>query len=155
MGWGTYHQTNEYVGGWDHGECGSWVQLIRTYDPVCLMISFLSRKEGRRKCVQEGRRSKGRRTIFLCLVIPGNQAVIILVLDSTGKPRVASTRSICGTKIVWGRHQALIGRTSGHAGIRGPSGFISAGWGLALGLYISTKASDGEGEERDLQHFHE
>jgi hypothetical protein len=85
----------------------------------------------------DGRRR--RRTIFLCLVIPGNQAVIILVLDSTGNPKVASTRSICGTKIVCGKHQAFTGLISGHAGIRGPSGANSAGWGFALGLHISSQ----------------
>jgi hypothetical protein len=124
--------------------------LIRAKNPVGLPISFLIHGDFR---LGNERRRRRRLTMFLCLVIPGNQAVIILVLDSTGKPRVARTRSICGTKIVWGKHQALTGRTSGHAGIRGPSGFISAGWGLALGLYFNTKASDGEGEKRDVQHF--
>lgn len=60
-------------------------------------------------------RFRGGHTIFLCLVIPGNQAVIILVLDSTGKPKVVRILSMCGTNIVWGRHQALAGRISGHA----------------------------------------
>jgi len=70
--------------------------LTRAKDPVCLLISVLAFKEVIKRLAgtDEKRRRKGRLTIFLCLVIPGNQAVIILVLDSTGNPSVARTRSI-------------------------------------------------------------
>lgn len=70
----------------------------------------------------------------LCLDIPGSQLVIIAVRLSTGSPSTASTRSMCGTNRLWGRHHAVCGRMSGHAGMSGSSSFGGAvGAGLLAG----------------------
>jgi hypothetical protein len=58
---------------------------------------------------------QGGLTIFLCRVMPGSQEVIIAVLLSGGRPSVLRIRSMWGTNIIWGRHQALRGLTSGQA----------------------------------------
>ena len=45
----------------------------------------------------------------------GSQAVIMLVRPSTGTPRVAMIRSMCGMKRAWGRQKPLAGETLGQA----------------------------------------
>ena len=55
--------------------------------------------------------------MFLCRLTPGSHAVIMFVRLSTGSPNMLSTRSMCGTKMVCGRHHAFEGRMSGHADI--------------------------------------
>ena len=94
-------------------------------------------------------------TIFLCLVILGNQSVIMVVRLSTGSPSIVKTRSMCGTKSVCGRHHALSGRTSGHAGGIILT-YLSQGLGNSPGIRVASMARDsGLGFSVGLRAIHQ
>jgi hypothetical protein len=101
-----------HVGRRDHCHGNTRLQLSGTEQAIALV--------GSADCITMVHKTYGRiivqLTICLCRIRLGSHAVIMLVRPSTGTPRVAMMRSMCGMNRAWGRQKELAGDTSGHAG---------------------------------------
>ena len=113
--WKPYEDPHEDIWRRDDRQCRRSFQRVVPEDPVCL-FSVLSSRDKLSMGVQGLGPGLGL-TIFLCRVTLGSHEVIICVRLSTGRPRCRRTRSICGMKSDWGRHQAVSGRMSGQAAL--------------------------------------